>query len=276
MEQTENYASFGGEQQIWKHQSTSLQCEMRVAVYLPPQIKQGKCPVLYWLSGLTCNEQNFITKAGAQRFAAQHGIIIVAPDTSPRGEDVADDAQYDLGQGAGFYINATQSPWAVHYQMFDYITKELPALIESHFPANDMRSISGHSMGGHGALICMLKKPGFYRAVSAFSPICAPTQAPWGEKAFIHYLGDDRAQWSAWDSCALLEKSPTPIAMLVDMGQEDGFLQEQLKPNLLSSAAKSGGHALSLRMHVGYDHSYYFIASFIEDHIDFHAKALES
>lgn len=274
MERVESHASFGGVQEVWAHQSGVLNCAMRFGVYLPPQAKTQKCPVLYWLSGLTCTEQNFITKAGAQQWAAQHGIIVVAPDTSPRGDDVADDDAYDLGKGAGFYLNATQEPWAKHYRMFDYITEELPRLIENNFSANDRRGISGHSMGGHGALICALKTSGFYKSVSAFAPIAAPTKAQWGQKAFTHYLSDDQGDWTAWDSCALLSQATEKLELLVDQGGDDEFLS-QLNPQLLEGAAKAGGHAITLRMQAGYDHSYYFIASFMADHFEFHAKAFK-
>ena len=213
--------------------------------------------------------------AGAQRYAADHGIILVVPDTSPRGNSVADDESYDLGQGASFYLNATQLPWAEHFQMFDYVTKELPARINATFPTNEKQSISGHSMGGHGALICALKKPGFYSSVSAFSPICAPSEVPWGQKAFLQYLGEDKTTWQAWDSCALLKQSDDRLSLLVDQGEADEFLAEQLKPELLLQAANAKGHQLNLRMHAGYDHSYYFISSFIAEHIAFHAAALK-
>jgi S-formylglutathione hydrolase len=231
--------------------------------------------VLYWLSGLTCTEQNFINKAGAQAFAAEHGLILVAPDTSPRGDDVANDAQsYDLGQGAGFYVNATQAPWSAHFRMYDYIVQELPALLESHFPTNAARAISGHSMGGHGALICALKNPGHYRSVSAFSPIVAPSQVPWGEKALGAYLGPDKSAWQAWDACALVRGASERLPLLIDQGEADEFLPVQLKPHLLREACDAVGHPLQLRMRPGYDHSYYFIASFIGEHIAHHAKAL--
>ena len=273
MERIAQHRCFDGQQEVWKHRSRALGCEMRLAVYLPPQAAHTPCPVLYWLSGLTCSEQNFITKAGAQRYAAAHGVILVAPDTSPRGDAIADIAEYDLGQGAGFYLNATQAPWAAHFRMFDYVTQELPALVEAHFPANATRGISGHSMGGHGAILCMLKNPGFYRSVSAFSPIAAPSQVPWGQKAFTAYLGADEALWQAWDSCALLTQAKQPIALLVDQGEGDAFLTTQLKPELLKTACAAGGHALTLRMQDGYDHSYYFVSSFIADHIAHHARA---
>lgn len=273
MEKIESHASFGGSQEVWQHTSSTLGCDMRFAVYVPEQAKTAPCPVLYWLSGLTCTEQNFITKAGAQMWAAKHGIIVVAPDTSPRGEGVANDDAYDLGQGAGFYINATQEPWSRHYKMFDYITQELPEIVAKHFAVNGKQSISGHSMGGHGAIICALKTNGMYQSVSAFSPIAAPTQVPWGQKIFTHYLGDDASQWTQWDSCELLKAATTPIEILVDIGSDDEFLH-QLKPDSLSEAAKAGGHVLHLNMRDGYDHSYYFVSSFLDSHFEFHAKAL--
>jgi S-formylglutathione hydrolase len=276
MEKIEDRACFGGRQQVWQHDSTTLGCSMRFAVYLPPQAQQEKCPTLYWLSGLTSNEQNFITKAGAQRYAAEHGVVIVAPDTSPRGEHVANDAGYDLGQGAGFYINATQSPWAPHFRMYDYIVDELPALIEANFPVTAARALSGHSMGGHGALMIALKNPGKYRSISAFSPIVAPSQVPWGEKAFSTYLGDDRNRWLEWDSCALVASASEKLLLLIDQGDADEFLAAQLKPELLQQACNEAGHPLTLRMQPGYDHSYYFIASFIGEHIAHHAAALIS
>lgn len=276
MEKIEDRACFGGCQQVWQHDSATLGCSMRFAVYLPPQAQHGKCPVLYWLSGLTCNEQNFITKAGAQRYAAEHGVVIVAPDTSPRGDHVANDAGYDLGQGAGFYINATQAPWAPHYRMYDYIVDELPALVEASFPVTTARAISGHSMGGHGAMMIALKNPGRYRSVSAFSPVVAPTQAPWGEKAFSAYLGDDRSSWLEWDSCALVANAGERLPLLIDQGDADEFLANQLKPELLQQACNKAGHPLTLRMQPGYDHSYYFIASFIGEHIAHHANALNA
>lgn len=249
---------------------------MRFAIYLPPQAQAGKLPVLYWLSGLTCNEQNFITKAGAQRYAAEHGVILVAPDTSPRGDGVADDDGYDLGQGAGFYLDATREPWAAHYRMHDYVVDELPALVEAHFPATHARGISGHSMGGHGALVAALRNPGRYRSVSAFSPIVAPMQVPWGQKAFTAYLGEDRAAWAQWDATELVRGAAEKLPLLVDQGDADEFLASQLKPELLRAACEAAGHPLELRMQPGYDHSYYFIASFIGEHIAHHARALHT
>ena len=275
MERIEQHAGFGGSQQVWKHRSEVLDCDMNVGVYLPPAALAGeKCPVLYWLSGLTCTEQNFITKAGAQQYAAEHKIIIIAPDTSPRGEGVANDDAYDLGQGAGFYLNATQAPWSAHFRMEDYVVKELPNLIEQYFPVTDARGISGHSMGGHGALMLALCHPGRYRSVSAFSPIVAPSQVPWGEKAFAAYLGEDRLAWKAHDTVELIAHASERLPLLVDQGQADEFLAKQLKPELLQAACEAAGHPLTLRLHPGYDHSYYFIASFIGEHIAHHARAL--
>ena len=274
MERLEHRASFGGWQDVYRHRSEVLGCDMTVGVYFPPQAEKGPCPVLYWLSGLTCNEQNFITKAGAQRYAAEHGIILVAPDTSPRGDGVANDAAYDLGQGAGFYVNATREPWAKHYRMYDYIVEELPAWVEADPSASDARAISGHSMGGHGALVIALRNPGRYRSVSAFSPIVAPSQVPWGEKAFSAYLGEDREAWKQYDATELVRHAPEKLPLLIDQGGDDEFLDKQLRPQLLQAAAAAAGHPLQLRMRPGYDHSYYFIASFIGEHLAHHARAL--
>lgn len=274
MQRIESRACFDGRQEVWQHESSVLDCTMRYAVYLPPQARSAACPVLYWLSGLTCNEQNFITKAGAQRYAAEHGLILVAPDTSPRGASVADAEGYDLGQGAGFYLNATREPWAAHYRMYDYVVDELPALVDAHFPASGARGISGHSMGGHGALVIALKNPDRYRSVSAFSPIVAPSQAPWGEKAFAAYLGDDRDAWREWDATERVAQARERLPLLIDQGEADEFLTTQLKPELLRAACEKAGHPLQLRMRPGYDHSYYFIASFIGEHVAHHAAAL--
>src|SRR5690625_97998 len=276
IERLEHRASYGGWQDVYRHRSEVLGCDMTVGVYFPPQAEKGeKLPVLYWLSGLTCNEQNIITKASAQRYAAEHGVIIVAPDTSPRGDDVANDEAYNLGQGAGFYVNATQEPWAKHYRMYDYIVEELPALIETHFPANDVRSITGHSMGGHGALMIALRNPGRYRSVSAFSPIVAPSQVPWGHKAFGAYLGDDQTTWKAYDTVELVAQAEEKLELLVDQGPADTFLEEQLRPELLDEACQAANHPSNIRYQEGYDHIYYFIATFIEDHIKHHAEALK-
>ncbi|MDG0023882.1 S-formylglutathione hydrolase [Trinickia sp. Y13] len=275
MERVERHVCHEGYQEVWTHASSTLQCEMRFAIYLPSAALRGQpCPVLYWLSGLTCTEQNFITKSGAQRYAAEHGLIIVAPDTSPRGDEVADDPSYDLGKGAGFYVNATRQPWAKHYRMYDYVVEELPALIEAQFPATQARSISGHSMGGHGALTIALRNPARYRSVSAFSPIVAPSQVPWGEKAFTAYLGDDRQAWKEYDAVELVKAGADRLPLRIDQGGGDEFLDKQLKPELLRAACDATGHPLELNLRAGYDHSYYFIASFIGEHIAYHAKAL--
>ena len=274
MQRIEHHASFGGRQEVWQHASSSTGTDMKLGVYLPPKALAGeKCPVLYWLSGLTCTEQNFITKAGAQQFAAEHNLIVVAPDTSPRGEGVANDDAYDLGQGAGFYVNATQQPWAPHFRMEDYVVDELPALIEQHFPASQARGISGHSMGGHGALTLALRHPGRYKSVSAFAPIVAPSQVPWGQKALRAYLGDDAAAWKAHDTVALIASATERLPLLVDQGDADEFLA-QLRPELLQAACEQAGHPLTLRLQPGYDHSYYFIASFMGEHVAHHARAL--
>ena len=269
--------SFGGWHKRYRHASSVLGCDMQFSVYLPPQAEQGaSLPVLYWLSGLTCTDENFMQKAGAQRMAAELGLVIVAPDTSPRGPEVADDAEgaWDFGLGAGFYLNATQQPWARHYQMHDYVVHELPALVEAHFPVSQRRGISGHSMGGHGALVCALRNPGRYQSVSAFAPISNPSNCPWGEKAFSRYLGEDRARWREWDACALLAQAAEKLPILIDQGDRDDFLDSQLKPQLLQAQAKAQEHPLWLRLQPGYDHSYYFIASFIDDHLRHHASTL--
>ncbi len=275
--QVASQKAFGGWHRRYRHQPSSLNCEMVFAIYLPPQAEQGqRVPVLYWLSGLTCTDENFMQKAGALRWAAELGIAIVAPDTSPRGPEVPGDPDgaWDFGLGAGFYVNATQQPYAQHYRMYDYVVEELPELIEQHFPVNNQRGIAGHSMGGHGALICALKNPGRYRSLSAFAPIANPMDCPWGEKAFSRYLGPDREQWQAWDASALLQSAPERLPILVDQGDADSFLDNQLKPQALKQAADAANHPLTLRMQPGYDHSYYFIATFIEDHLRHHARAL--
>ncbi|QBF83042.1 S-formylglutathione hydrolase [Shewanella maritima] len=269
---------FGGWHKQFSHASSSNHCDMRFAIYLPPQAEKQNVPVVYWLSGLTCTDENFMQKAGALRVAAELGLAIVAPDTSPRGDDVADapDGAYDFGLGAGFYVNATQTPFAQHYQMYDYVVNELPKLIEQHFPVTTQRAISGHSMGGHGALMIALKNPQRYASVSAFSPISQPMNCPWGQKAFAGYLGNDQQQWRQYDSSELMKASPVRdhIPALVDQGEQDNFLVEQLKPEALVDAAKLVDYPLTLRMQPGYDHSYYFIASFIEEHLQFHARCI--
>lgn len=266
---------FDGWLKRYKHQSTSTKTDMTFAIYLPPQAQNGSVPVLYWLSGLTCTDENFMQKAGAQRVAAELGVAIVCPDTSPRGTDFpGEHDSYDFGSAAGFYVTATQAPWAENYNMYDYVVSELPALIEAHFPVTDKRSISGHSMGGHGAIICALKNPGRYQSLSAFAPISNPTDCPWGHKAFGGYLGDDRESWNDWDSCKLVAKAQEQLPCLVDQGQADDFLAEQLKPEALKAAFDAAKYPITHRIQPGYDHSYFFIASFIEDHLRHHAKAL--
>jgi len=274
--------SFGGWHKQYSHIATSTQCKMRFAIFLPPQAAGKKVPVLYWLSGLTCTDENFMQKAGAQRLAAELGMAIVAADTSPRGEEgkdingnvIANDDNYDLGQGAGFYLNATQTPWASHYKMYDYIVNELPELIEANFPVTAEKAISGHSMGGHGALTIGLKNPQAYSSVSAFSPIVNPVDCPWGKKAFTAYLGNDEANWQQYDSCVLMAQvdvENTPD-ILIDQGLADSFFEEQLKTENLKKVSDANGYPVTFRMQEGYDHSYYFIASFIEDHLKFHAE----
>ncbi len=267
---------FGGEVQFYSHVSTACQGEMVFSVFLPPQAAQGSVPVLYYLSGLTCTADNFTTKAGAQRYAAHHGLMLVAPDTSPRGDEVPDeDGSWDFGKGAGFYVDATEVPWAEHYRMYSYVTEELPQLMAEHFPADTRRQgIMGHSMGGHGALVCALRNPERYRSVSALAPIVAPMRCPWGEKAFSNYLGGDRETWKAYDASELVKSANFGGHILIDQGDADSFLKEQLKPELFEAACKEAEQLLTLRLQPGYDHSYYFIASFIEDHIQHHAMAL--
>ena len=273
--QVSSAAMFGGTVSFHRHASAACRCDMEFSVFVPPQAHAGPCPVLWYLSGLTCTAENVTTKAGAQRDAAEHGIILVAPDTSPRGEDVPDDEAYDLGCGAGFYLNATQAPWATHFHMYDYVVNELPDVIAAHFPADMTRQgITGHSMGGHGALTIALKNPGRFKSVSAFAPIVAPMQVPWGEKAFAAYLGDDRAAWAGHDATVLVASAEERLPILIDQGDADGFLEEQLRPHLFVAACEAAGHPVELRMQAGYDHSYYFIASFMPDHIRHHAGFL--
>lgn len=277
MEEIGRNQCFGGQQLRFRHTSTALSCDMTVSVFLPPAAEQGPVPVLYWLSGLTCTDENFVTKAGAQQFAAQHGIAIVAPDTSPRGENVPDDAEaaYDFGLGAGFYVNATEAPWATHYKMYDYIVDELPQLINAQLPIDGTRcGISGHSMGGHGALTIALQNPERFSSASAFSPICAPMRCPWGEKALGSYLGEDRETWRRYDTTELVSSAQQQLPVLVDQGEADNFLEEQLKTELLQEACASAGYPMTIRLQPGYDHSYFFIASFIGEHIAFHAQNL--
>ena len=268
---------FDGWHKQYTHQSEVLNCAMRFAIYLPPQASSThKVPVMYWLSGLTCTDENFMQKAGALRLAAQLGIAIVAPDTSPRGENVPDDSAqaYDFGLGAGFYVNATQAPWHKHYQMYDYVLTELPDIIEANFPVNTQRVISGHSMGGHGALTLSLRNPERYISASAFSPICNPSNSPWGKKAFSAYLGEDSQHWAQYDASVLMSAAQQKTPTLVDQGGGDNFLEAQLKPNTLLTAAAASNYPLTLNIHPDYDHSYYFISSFIDSHLHFHASHL--
>lgn len=267
----------GGWHKQYQHHSNALNCSMRFAIFLPPQAsKETPVPVMYWLSGLTCTDENFMQKAGAFKKAAELGIAIVAPDTSPRGDEVANDDAYDLGQGAGFYLNATEAPWQQHYQMYDYIVTELPELISKHFPVSNQKALAGHSMGGHGALTIGIKNQSAYRSISAFSPISNPVNCPWGQKAFTAYLGSDTQSWKAYDACELLKSQSCNLPILIDQGDADNFLNEQLKPELLVQAAKINNVDITLRMHAGYDHSYYFIQSFIDDHLTFHAKYFDA
>ena len=264
---------FGGVQGIYRHQSTATGTPMRFAAFVPPG--QGPFPLLWFLAGLTCTEENFTTKAGAQRYAAEHGLILVAPDTSPRGDDVPDDEAYDFGKGAGFYVDATEAPWAANFRMRSYIEEELPAVVAAALPADMARQgITGHSMGGHGALTIALRNPGRFRSVSAFAPIVSPVNCAWGQTALAGYLGADQTVWRAYDACALIEDGARVPEILVDQGEADPFLAEQLKPLLLADTCRDAGIDLTVRMQPGYDHSYYFIASFIADHIAWHAARL--
>jgi len=266
----------GGTQAVYEHRSDACNCDMRVAVFTPPQAEIEPCPAVIWLSGLTCNEQNFITKAGAQRMAAELGLVIIAPDTSPRGDHVPDtEDRYDFGKGAGFYLDATVMPWMENYSMETYIRDELPLWIKENLPV-DMRrlGIFGHSMGGHGALTLHLKNPTLFKSCSAFSPIVAPSQVPWGQKAFEDYLGDTPHSWERYDATALVMKQPSTAHILIDQGTDDEFLEDHLKPELFNIACRKKGQELTLHMREGYDHSYYFISSFIDDHLRHHAKAL--
>ncbi len=270
---------FGGRQAVYAHDSTSTKTEMKFSVFTPPADVHGEgpYPTLYWLSGLTCTEENFIIKSGFQRYAAALGLMVIGPDTSPRGEGVPDDPDgaYDFGLAAGFYCNATQAPWSEHYQMYDYITKELPALVCDALPVDDARTgVFGHSMGGHGALTVHLKNPKQFKTCSAFAPIVAPSQVPWGRKAFSHYLGADETSWADYDATTLVAKRPSEAEILIDQGTADAFLEEQLKPELFAAAAQAAGQKATVRMQDGYDHSFYFIATFLEDHLRWHKERL--
>jgi S-formylglutathione hydrolase len=268
---------FNGTQFVFRHVSRETNTPMRLAAFVPPQAGDAKLPVVWFLSGLTCTEENFTVKAGAQRVASELGLILIAPDTSPRGEGVPDDPEgaYDFGLGAGFYVDATEAPWAKHYRMRSYIERELPALVAENLPADmNRQGITGHSMGGHGALTIALRNPGRFKAVSAFAPIASPLNCPWGEKALSGYIGSDRSAWRDYDACALIEGGARLPDLLVDQGTADSFLDSQLKPQLLEEACARAGQPLTLRRQEGYDHSYFFIASFIEDHLRWHARRL--
>jgi S-formylglutathione hydrolase len=275
MEKLSENKSFGGRQLRFSHTADTLGCDMHFSVYLPPAAAQGRVPVLYWLSGLTCTDENFVQKAGAQQYAAAHGVAIVAPDTSPRGDGVPDDPDgaYDFGLGAGFYVNATRAPWSRHYHMYDYVVEELPALVTSNLPVDgDRAGIFGHSMGGHGAMTIALKNPVRYRSVSAFAPICSPPDCPWGQKALGNYIGENREAWMQYDTTALVRAAERHLPVLVDQGEADDFLDEQLKPGLLEQASAASDYPMTIRRQPGYDHSYFFIATFIGDHIEFHSR----
>ena len=275
MEVLSRTASFGGETQRVQHRSTACDCDMIFGIFLPPQAAERPVPVLYWLSGLTCTDENFMSKAGAQRVAAELGIAIVCPDTSPRGTDLpGEHDDWDFGSGAGFYVNATQEPWSRNYRMYDYVTQELPVLVTGQFPVNDRCGISGHSMGGHGALVCYLRNPGKYQSVSAFAPICHPSDCSWGQKALSKYLGEDRNEWVQYDAARLIGDAVEKLPLLIDQGTGDDWLSDQLKPGALEQACIASHYPLELRMQEGYDHSYYFIATFIEDHLRHHARTL--
>lgn len=279
LETVSEHACFGGKVGFYRHPSSANNCDMRFAVFVPPQAKDGKVPVVTFLSGLTCTEETFMIKSGAQRVAAELGLMLMTPDTSPRGDGVPDDpeGEYDFGLGAGFYLNATEAPWNRHYHMYDYVTKELPALFFDAFPADpDRQAITGHSMGGHGALTVGLKNPDTYRSISAFAPIANPMRCPWGRKAFGYYLGSDEGTWREYDACELVkavERLPAK-EMLVDQGMADQFLEQELHPHHFEAACRERGAKLTLRRHDGYDHGYYFISTFMEEHLRFHAAIL--
>ncbi|MDX1785955.1 MAG: S-formylglutathione hydrolase [Roseovarius sp.] len=274
METVSENACFGGVQGVYSHTSDACKCDMTFGLFLPAEAREGPVPVLWYLSGLTCTHENAMTKAGAQGWAAEQGIAVVFPDTSPRGDDVADDDAYDLGKGAGFYVNATQNPWAPHYRMWDYVAEELPSLITENFAIDaDRQAITGHSMGGHGALTLAMGLPGRYASVSAFSPICNPTGSDWGRKQLGAYLGDDQAAWTAHDASLLMRERGFDGPVLTDTGTQDQFV-DLLRPETLAEAAAARRQHATIRMQPGYDHSYFFVQSFMEDHIAFHAEAL--
>jgi S-formylglutathione hydrolase len=276
MKTISEHRSFGGVQGYYAHASKEIGLEMRFAVYQPPQVATAKLPVLYYLAGLTCTEDTFVIKAGAQRVAAELGLILVSPDTSPRGANLPGDADsWDFGVGAGFYVDATREPWSKHYRMYSYVTRELPALVAEQFPVDPSRQgIFGHSMGGHGALVCALRNPGQYKSLSAFAPITAPMRCPWGKKAFKGYLGDDHETWREYDSSELVKLAPFPQTILVDQGLADKFLVDQLYPEVFEAACREAGQRLTLRRQEGYDHGYFFISTFMEDHLRHHAAQL--
>jgi S-formylglutathione hydrolase len=275
METAARHLAHGGTQGIYTHRSKVTDCNMTFAVYTPPAAADGPCPVLWYLSGLTCTHANVMEKGEYRRAAAEAGLVIACPDSSPRGGDVPDSPDYDLGQGAGFYLDATEPPWAQHFQMYTYLTRELPDLVAASFPVDMARQgIFGHSMGGHGALTMALKNPGRYRSVSAFAPICHPLEVDWGRKAFPAYLGDDQASWRAHDAVCLIEDGARLVEILVDQGTADGFLDSQLRPRTLQEACQAAGIALTLNMREGYDHSYFFISSFMAGHVMWHAERL--
>ena len=269
---------FDGWLEVYTHDSAACNCEMKFAVYLPPQAANGPVPTLYWLSGLTCTHENFATKAGAFGHAAEHGLMLIIPDTSPRGAGIeGEDDHWDFGTGAGFYLNATQDPWATNYNMYDYIVEELTHAVRANFPSDGGKeSIFGHSMGGHGALTIALKNPGRFKSVSAFAPICAPTQCPWGEKAFSNYLGADRDSWLQYDANHLVQHAVEKLPMLIDQGDADGFLAEQLNFQTFVDTCAQVGYPVTANLRPGYDHSFYFISTFIGDHIAHHAAALKN
>lgn len=274
METVSQNKAFGGQQGVYRHKSTTTNCDMTFGLFLPEEAKDGPVPILWYLSGLTCNHENAMTKAGAQSWCAEQGIAIVFPDTSPRGEGVADDEAYDLGQGAGFYVNATQEPWAAHYQMWAYLAEELPALLGEHFAIDlDRQAITGHSMGGHGALTLAMNLPGRFRSVSAFAPICNPTGADWGRKQLSAYLGDDETSWVKHDASLMMRDTGFDGPVLIDTGTADQFI-DLLRPEALATAVAEKRQEAILRLQPGYDHSYFFVSSFMEDHVTFHAEAL--